>query len=327
MRIIIYGAGAVGCAVGGFLAQAGEEVLLLGRPGNMRAISDQGLKIVTPSETQAVRLKAVTTVDQIGFSPNDVIFLCVKAQNTEDALRELESVDTTIPLFCMQNGVRNEECAARHFSNVYGVALRMGVSYLTDGEVVIRRLPPGQLVVGRYPRGTDGLVGAVAEKLRSAGFLVALSPDIMPHKWGKLMINLSNIVTAVANADRSEVDFIIDAAREELRRILEAACIPWVETNEPGSDRSTHGTGLPSKSGPDVTAQTSTWQSLFRSSGTIETEFLNGEVVRLAKRLGMQAPINAALLEISQETMNDKDRPGKYAPVELGRILGLNRTS
>ena len=62
-RIIIYGAGAVGGVVGGLLALAGTTVVLIGRPGNMNVIRENGLRVNTPEGIHIVRLPAVTTPD------------------------------------------------------------------------------------------------------------------------------------------------------------------------------------------------------------------------------------------------------------------------
>ena len=85
----------------------------------------------------------------------------------------------------------------------------------------------------------------------------------------------------------------------------------WPEVNEPlkGS--------IPSE------AQSSTWQSLAREQGTVETDFLNGEVVRLAASIGRKAPINEKLLDITLEMAANRDHPGKYSAEELSGMLGL----
>jgi len=48
MRIIVYGAGAIGGLTGGFLARAGQNVILIGRENNIKVINEKGLKIVSP---------------------------------------------------------------------------------------------------------------------------------------------------------------------------------------------------------------------------------------------------------------------------------------
>jgi 2-dehydropantoate 2-reductase len=67
----------------------------------------------------------------------------------------------------------------------------------------------------------------------------------------------------------------------------------------------------------------STSQSLARQQGSVESEFLNGEVVRLAEKLGKNAPVNAKLVEISQKMAANHDLPGKYTPGQLISLVGL----
>jgi 2-dehydropantoate 2-reductase len=322
MKVIIYGAGVIGCVVGGLLAKTGQEVVLIGRPGHMQIIRKEGLQLITPAGTHIIRLPVATSIDQISLEFDDLVFLCVKGQNTEKALRELRRVSIVAPVFCLQNGVRNEEIAARYFSSVYGVVLGMSAVYIKDGEARVLRDPPGKMIIGCYPQGTDALVDAVADKLRTAGFLVEVTSDVMPHKWGKLVINLSNIVTAITDTIGSEIDFIINAARKELRTLLDEANICYASVGEPVARERLamrHSAGM-----QKTQALTSTWQSFARGTGSAETEFLNGEVVRLARKLGRQAPINEALLNISQEMVISREPPGKYSPSELGRLLGLS---
>jgi len=322
MRVVIYGAGAIGGVVGGHLAYVGQDVILIGRPGHVKAIQGHGLRFITPSGTHILRLPAVITPDHIDFGPDDVVFLCMKGQNTEEALCDLRAVTEDVPIFCFQNGVRNEELATRYFPRVYGVRVLVGGVYFTDGEVSARRDPPGWLIMGRYPTGTDDMVEAMATKLRTAGFLVMVTPDVMPYKWGKLMRNLANAIGAITNARGDDIDVIVKAVRQEAQEIFTQAGIRWISAEELALEWP-ESTIQPRSSLP-IEAQSSTWQSLARRQGTIESDFLNGEVVRLAKKLGRQAPINEGLLRISQEMAANRELPGKYTPAQLCALLRLD---
>jgi len=322
MRAIVYGAGAIGGVVGGHLAQSGTEVVLVGRPGHVTAINRDGLRFVTPNGTQVLRLPAVTRPDQISFRPDDVVLLCVKGQNTEEALQDLRAVVEDIPIFCLQNGVRNEEIACSSFPGVYGVMVRVGGVYVTDGEIIARRDPPGWLIVGRYPEGKDALAEEVGERLRRAGFRVLVTPEVMPHKWGKLMGNLANAIGAITNARGEENDRVYRAISEEAQGILSRAGIRWV-SNEELARMWPESTERP-RASLRTEEQSSTWQSLARRQGTVETDFLNGEIVRQARRLGLEAPLNEALMRITEEMAANRERPGKYTPAELCLLLGLD---
>jgi 2-dehydropantoate 2-reductase len=321
MRAIIYGAGGIGCVVGGHLALTGTDVVLIGRPGHMGAIRDNGLRFVTPAATHTLRLPAVTAPDQVNFGPDDVVLLCAKGQNTEEALHDLRAVTEDVPIFCLQNGVINEETASGIFPRVYGVMVRVGAIYVEDGEVIARRDPPGWLIIGRYPAGEDDLARELASRLSQAGFFTMTTPDVMPYKWGKLILNLGNAVGAITNARPDETADIYRAARREAAELLGRAGIHWVSNDElarvwPESTSRPRGV-------IHNEAQSSTWQSLARRQGTVETDFLNGEIVRLAAKLGTRAPVNEALLRIVREMADNGETPGRHAPEELTRLVGI----
>ena len=320
MRYIIYGAGGIGSIMGGHLARTGHEVVLIGRPGHVSAINKSGLRLITPTGTYVLRIPAVTSPVQIDFNAGDAVFLCMKGQDTEKALKDLKKASADTPVFCFQNGVRNEETAAGYFRRVYGVMVRVGAVYLNDGEVIARRDPPGWYIIGKYPAGTDKLTETAAEDLRKAGYLVRTSAEVMPYKWGKLMTNLSNAIGAITNGDMESTRPISRAAFEEARSIIEKAGIKWISQEQVARDW------------PEITAplrgqikteeQSSTWQSLARKQGSVETDYLNGEIVRAAKRLGIRAPINEKLVSISQEMAANHEIPGKYTPARLSEMLG-----
>jgi len=210
-----------------------------------------------------------------------------------------------------------------HFRDtaVYGVMVRVGTVYLADGEVIVRRDPPGWYIIGRYPEGTDDITEAVAEELRTAGYFVRTADDVMSYKWGKLITNLGNAIDAITDGDRESIQPIHRAVFEEARTIVQKGDIKWISQRQVARD-------WPEITAPlhrelNTEAQSSTWQSLARRQGSVESEFLNGEIVRVAKKLGLQAPLNEKLVKISEEMAANHEIPGKYTPARLSEILGL----
>jgi len=321
VRYIIYGAGGIGSIMGGHLARTGHDVILIGRPGHVNIINRSGLRLITPTGTYILPIPAVTNPEQIDFVTSDVVLLCMKGQDIEQALGDLKKVVKDIPIFCFQNGVRNEEIAVRYFSRVYGVMVRVGAVYLTDGEVIARRDPPGWYIIGRYPNGSDGTTEIVAEALRTAGYYVKTTDNVMPYKWGKLMGNLGNAIGAITNGDWESMRPIYRAVFEEARDIVQRAGIEWISQEQVAKDWPE--ITMPLKGQINTEAQSSTWQSLARKQGSVETEFLNGEIVRVARELKLRAPINEKLVQISQEMAANHELPGKYTPAQLSQILGL----
>ena len=115
------------------------------------------------------------------------------------------------------------------------------------------------------------------------------------------------------------------AARNELRDALAAAGIRWV--TQEVVNREMPELDAPSGGRLDTGTKSSTWQSLAREQGSVETEFLNGEVVRLAKKLGRQVPVNEMLMRISQEMAAEHALPGKYTPAQLLAQLKPSRAA
>ena len=323
MRFIIYGAGGIGSIMGGHLARTGHDVILIGRSGHVAAINKNGLHLVTPTGTYTLRIPAVTSPNRIEFTGEDVVCLCMKGQDTEAALEGLKASTKNLPIFCFQNGVRNEEIATHYFSRVYGVMVRVGAVYLEDGEVIARRDPPGWYIIGRYPKGTDNILETVAQRLQVAGYLVQTVTDVMPYKWGKLMGNIGNAIGAITNSDWNSTMLIFRAAMEEAQDIVNRAGINWISQEQVAKDWPE--ITAPLRGSLNTEAQSSTWQSLARHQGSVETEFLNGEIVRVGRRLGMKAPINEKLMQVTLEMAKNHEEPGKFTPSELSSILGLTR--
>jgi 2-dehydropantoate 2-reductase len=320
LRVIVYGAGAIGGVVGGHLARIGQEVILIGRRDRVQAINEHGLKLVKPTGTYTLKIPAVTSPDQIKFGSDDVIFLSVRGQDTEEALRKLKKLAPHVPIFCFQNGVRNEEIAAKNFPRVYGVMLKAVVAvYRTLDEAAVILDPPGRLIMGCYPQGTDKLVEAVGASLQSAGYVVKVTPDVMPYKWGKLIDVLPGVVFAISNVKGNETADITRAVQQEARDLLTQAGMRWVTTEE--LDRELP---APVRAKLDIEPQDGIWNGLTHKTGSVEVDFLNGEVVRLAKKTGGQAPINGKLVSLCLEMAAKQETPGKYTPAQLRQLLGLN---
>ena len=323
LRFVIYGAGGIGSIIGGHLAMQGSNVVLIGRPAHMTAIRQNGLKLITPSGTHTVPIGTATSPSELSFGVEDVVLTTMKGQDTQVAMRDLHEATRhlPVPVFCVQNGVRNEEFASDHFTNVYGVRVNIGAVYMTPGEVVCRRDPPGWLIMGIYPKGKDALVEAVASEIRASGFYVLVSPDVMPYKWGKLMSNLGNATGAITNETTREARAITQAAQGEAKQLLKEAGIRWLSEAE--ITREWPDFGAKPRAAMDTEEQSSTWQSLGRQQGSVETEFLNGEIVRVAKRLGKKAPINETITRICTEMAAKREKPGKYSSAQLRELLGL----
>ena len=219
MRFVVYGAGAIGGVLGGRLHEADHEVVLIARGAHLAAIQADGLRIESRLGEVTVHPAAVGDPSEIDFRADDVVFLCMKGQDTEAALRALAATaPPSIGVVSVQNGVANEPTALRYFADVYGMCVMCPAVHLEPGIVEASSAPvSGILDIGRYPHGVDARAEAVSKAVTTATFHSVPRTDIMRWKYGKLMNNLSNALDALCGpgARGTELD---EEARGEATR-------------------------------------------------------------------------------------------------------------
>jgi 2-dehydropantoate 2-reductase len=316
MRYVVIGAGAIGGTVGGRLAEAGREVVLVARGAHLAALQESGLRLDDPERSRTLRLPAFGGVGEVGWRTGDVALLCTKTQDTEALLDALRATAPAVPVVCAQNGVANERFAAARFAAVQAMCVMLPAEHLTPGHVVAYSAPvPGVLDVGRYPDGVDELSEGVAADLTAAGFRSRPDPAVMRAKYRKLLLNLANAAEAACGPRSPHLAELAAAAREEGERCLAAAGIAVQSAEE---ERARRDGGLTVR--PVAGASRgggSTWQSLRRATGSVEAAFLNGEIVELGRRYGVPTPVNALLLDTVARMAAGSEQPGGRDAAQL----------
>ncbi len=320
MRYIVYGAGGIGGAIGAQLLQHGHEVILICRGEHLRAVQSTGLTLKTPTETLTLTIRAVSHPEEITLSPDDVVLLTMKSQDTEMALRALERAGgRDLAVICGQNGVDNERLAIRRFARVYGMVVWMPATYLEPGLVLNHAEPVGGILdAGRYPNGVDPLISRVTQDLTNCGFSAAPDHNIMRWKYTKLLSNVRNAFQAACGfGARSRK--IIRALRAEALACYQAAGIEFVpedelQTRVRSQIKLADIEGHPRAGG-------SSWQSLMRGLPTVEADFLNGEIVMLGRLHGIPTPCNALLQHVVNDMASTGRKPGSIPVEDLERQL------
>ena len=325
MRFVVLGAGAVGGVIGARLAQHGHDVVLIARGQHYQAIRDKGLQIESPDETVALPIPVVDHPAAVAWTAEGVILLATKTQDTEAALDSLAAAaPPALPIFCAQNGVANERMAAERFAGVYGVFVWCPADYLTAGSVKVWCSPrSGILHLGCYPSGSNPLAESVAGAFRASTFYAEAKPDIMRWKYRKLLSNLGNAVDALCGT-AARGSGLAQRARREGMACLDAAGISPVGDDEEDAarlEREVH----PRTIGGVERRGGSSWQSLERRLGTIETDYLNGEIVRLGQQVGVPTPVNALLQYLSQRVARERRPPGSVNPDKILIALDLRQ--
>jgi 2-dehydropantoate 2-reductase len=316
MRFVVYGAGAIGGVLGGRLAEHGDEVVLLARGAHLEAIRAHGLTVESPDGAVTLDVPAVGHPSEVGFHTGDVVVLAMKSQDTVAALEALAAcLPPATPIVCAQNGVDNERSVLRRFPNVYGMCVMCPATHLDPGVVQASSAPvTGLMDVGRWPSGRDEVAETVAARLSAATFSSVPRDDIARWKWGKLLMNLGNAVEAVFGRDEA-AGALADLARREGIRCLDAAGIDAVGADEDAARRGSLLTARPI--GERRRGGGSTWQSLTRSAGVVETDYLTGEIVLLGRLHGVPTPVNERLQAMANELARSRGRPGARSADEV----------
>jgi len=321
VRYIVYGAGSIGGVVGARLFEQGSDVVLIARGGHLSAIRRSGIAIQSPLGSVTLRVPAVGHPSESAFRPSeDVVLLATKTQDSAQALDDLRSAaGSGISVVCLQNGVESARIALRRFERAAGAMTMLPSAYLQAGIVQAYSAPvPGIVDVGHFPAGDDPLVAAVSIDLRRAGFDSEARPDILRWQYGKLLDNLKNALQALCGPDADYGDVVLQL-RTEAESCYRAAGIAYASEAEL-RNRARGILNLGKISGLARPGDSS-WQSLARASGSIETDFLNGEIALLGRAHGVPTPRNARLQDLANRYARERRPPASLSVDDLRRLF------
>ena len=320
MRIVVYGIGAVGGTIAARLAMTGNDVVGIARGKMLDAIkANGGLKFTSAQGVETAKFNCYAGPGEFELRPDDAILLTVKSQDTDGAIEQLRAAGVCEqPVVCAQNGVANERTSLRYFPNTYGMTIMMPAQYSTPGEVEAFGQPKfGLFDVGRYPTGEDNFTREFSSIVAAAGFDCLSDPDVMKNKYGKLLINVGKVVGAAFGTDTRHGQRY-EAARKEAEAVYTAAGIGFgdVDYNIPRREL------MKTVSIPGVDRSgSSSLQSLLRGAGSIETDYLNGEIVLLGRLHGVPTPVNAALCQVAWRMIQDGIKPGAFPEADFEAML------
>jgi 2-dehydropantoate 2-reductase len=331
-KICIVGAGSIGCYLGGRLLAAGADVTLVGRA---RIGSELGAHGLTLTDYRGSRWRVPASgmpyvTDASAAASAELVLVTVKSAATPsvaDELKPLLRPGTTVVSF--QNGLGN--------ADVLRAALPQHT--VLAGMVPFNVMQPAP---GAFHQGTGGELEVAAshalrpfvDDFRRAGLPLMERTDMMAVQWAKLLLNLNNAVNALANrplkeqlSQRAYRRCLALAQSEALRLLTRAGIRParltpvppaWIPRLLATPD------ALFARLGGkmlaiDPLARSSMSDDLAAGRAT-EVDWINGEVVRLAKRLGQQAPVNARLCALVHAAEAAVPRPNWSGPDLLAAL-------
>lgn len=324
-RIVVAGAGSIGCYVGGCLALAGRQVTLLARPRLVEAIHQAGLRVsdlegrdrfARPDELGA------TADPAAALSLADVILVTVKSGATGEmaGLIAAHAPEGAV-VASLQNGVGNADRLRQALPGhrVLAGMVPFNVVRSREGERPPRlhRASEGKVAIEDGVAGLTGLLGV-------EGFQVETRADMAAVLWGKLLMNLNNALVALSGlplatelADRrwrlilaaqiGEALVAMRAANIHPARIasLRPALLPYLLRLPDWMFRRLARRML----AIDPEARSSMWDDLERRRPT-EIEELQGAILSLSERTGTPAPVTRRVAALVREA----EQAGKGPP-------------
>ncbi len=332
MRIIVFGAGAIGSIIGSYLHRSGRETILVCSSAHTEAISRNGLKIDGVLGELVIKVPVVDSIDDIEFRGSDIIFLTMKAFDTAPAIKSIGDRAADLLAVCFQNGVRNEAIAAEKFKQIYGGIVLFGAKYLEPGKIT--HVSENHLGIGLYPDGLDQTVDNLSEILTRAGFSVTPYSDILAVKWSKLIRNLNNALFGITGLSVFEgikyesVRFLMADIIEEASNIIQAEGIEIVPlSGQQPPEKMIESLRKPGDRDHEIPQdekkklRPSTWQDLYLKRGKTEVEYFNGEIVRLGQKHNIPTPFNFSMVRIVNQMAAEGKKPGAYTITQIRDML------
>ena len=336
-KICIYGAGSIGCYVGGRLLAGGSDVSFIGRARMAGQLRDQGVTLSRHDDSRwhVPPERVNVSTDAATAAAADLVLVTVKSAATSAAAAELANVlrpGTIVVSF--QNGVGN--------ADVLRVALPQHT--VLEGMVPFNVVERGP---GAFHQGSAGeleirhtaAMQPFIDEFSKAGLPLIQHLNMLPVQWAKLLLNLNNAVNALANRPLKEelsqraYRICLGMAQKEALALLKRAGIRPARVTPLPATWIPRVLGVPDALFERLGRTMLTFDPLARSSMSddlamgraTEIDWINGEVVRLAQRLGQTAPVNERLCELVREAERACVRPswsGEALLAELRAAAG-----
>jgi 2-dehydropantoate 2-reductase len=298
MRILVYGAGAVGGFFGGLLARAGEDVHFVARGGQFEALRTAGLTIDSTLLGTISIPKVYVARSARDVGTVDLALVCVKTHQLPEVFDDLAlSVGPRTVIVPLQNGVEADEQLFARFPGHVVLPAVVYVGATVDAPGVVRHVAAGTIGIGANRPTDEAVLPSIRDMLGRTGQPVHISRDIQRERWHKLMWNAAfNSVSAITRREPADLlsqpdmrGLIVSIMKE----VLAVGCASGVDLRRGDIDEhiswTERATGL----------RTSTMVDRERGR-RMESDGLIGVVVRKGRQAGVPTPSCGAVYTLLQ---------------------------
>lgn len=328
LKILSFGAGAIGTYVGGSLALAGHRVVFLEQPSTAAELQTRGLKLDLAADKRrgenasfaipaSDAVSFVSSLDEaFGLGFYDVMLFALKSFDTPTVIKSLNEyrisniASSFPPILCLQNGVDNEPTivAALGADKVIYGTVTSAIGRRAAGDIVLEKLR-GVGVAEGHP-----LSRRLVDALEGAYLNAKLYPNAADMKWSKMLTNLlANPTSAILNMTAAQVFADPRLYKLEIMQLQECLSVMRAQNigvvDLPGTPvralaLATHlplwlsKPFLSKAAGAGRGAKMPSFHiDLYTGRGSSEITYLHGAVVRAGEKFGVPTPVNTLLTE------------------------------
>ncbi len=328
-KIVILGAGSIGCWIGGHLIAGGAQTGLIGRDRFAQQIAEHGLTL-THFERAPVHCESVDfQTDAVALTGADIVALCVKSQDTESAAQQIKTHAPEAVVISFQNGIRNSETLrdVLPVGNIVPAIVPFNVTPTRPDAFHCGTA--GDLVIENH-----AAIGPLVAALEQAGQGVRLSDAIIGDQWAKMIVNLNNGLNSLTGGTLRDGLYQRDYRRalaacvEEALKVAEANDVKVGTFNGRSPAALMKTLRLPDLAYRlimqtivkiDAKARSSMLDDL-EAGRVSEIDYLQGEIVDRAETVGMSAPCNAAILNAVKAAFTEGQSP-KLKGTEILKLV------
>jgi 2-dehydropantoate 2-reductase len=321
--IVVAGAGAIGCFVGGTLAAAGRRVAFLVRPRVKAEIERFGLLLTDfdGSEKKLSPDQLALSEDPAIFHSAGIVLVTVKSADTA-GVADLIAQDAVI--VSLQNGIGNVAVLRERVGDRRVLAGMVPFNVVGMGEGRFHRSTSGDIHVGQDDANT-------AAALSVPGLTMRASRHITGVQWGKLIINLNNALSAL-----SDLPLAAQLANREWRRLFADQMAEGLDAMRAAGITPVSATPIPSSWTPtllrlpdpifnlilgrtikiDPEARSSMWQDLKHGRKT-EIDYLQGAIIALAEQNNVDVPLSRRIVALIKQAEAAGKGPQRLTPQQI----------
>ena len=333
--ILVWGAGAIGGALGAAFIRAGEEAIFVDvAADHVAAINGRGLTITGPVAPHRVEARAFLPQDLTGSFRRCI--LAVKSHHTEGAVADLAPhVAPDGYVVSAQNGL-NEPVIASSIGaeRTVGCFVNFGADYLEPGVVLYGGR--GAVVVGELDGASSDRIATIHRLFRHFDPDAVATPNIWGYLWAKLIYGALLFATALTDDSIADV-LATDRYRPMLTRLAhEVVAVSRAEGIRLEAFNGFDPSAFLPEAAPAETARSfdemvafnrrsakshsGIWRDLAVRKRRTEVDAQLGPVVEAGRRHGVPTPITAGIITRIHDIEEGRRGLGRAALDELAAV-------